>query len=189
MCHVRRRELRSVADRVRRVLGVTQDRQGRGGSAEPGPTSTRSPYAERSRRSISQKATYAPACGSSTPSDRAERAALAHLFERAGRFEEAAAYYANIQVRTDDERRLRARASAEQLASHGHPRSAIAILERWTATRPGRPLCAGSPRRASSGGQPSRERREEGPPTLEVIDDPLLLAHLVDVLERRRPQP
>lgn len=65
-----------------------------------------------------------------------ERAALAKVFERAGRFEEAAAYYASVQLGSSNDPRLRARASAENLASRGNRKSAIAILERWAAVAP-----------------------------------------------------
>ncbi|MBW2684474.1 MAG: hypothetical protein JRE19_01005 [Deltaproteobacteria bacterium] len=103
------------------------------------------------------------------PKRPAERAALAGIFEQAGRFEEAAAYYANVKVVTNDEPRLRARVSAEQLASHGHRRGAIAVLERWTAE-------------LLQADQRNEAADQRGRRTLEVIDDPLLLAHLLDVL-------
>jgi thioredoxin-like negative regulator of GroEL len=65
-----------------------------------------------------------------------ERAELARVFERAGQFEEAAAYYAAVTVTPSSAPRLRARASAEQLASRGLLQSAIAILEHWTDAAP-----------------------------------------------------
>jgi tetratricopeptide (TPR) repeat protein len=113
-----------------------------------------------------------------------ERAALAELFERAGRFEEAAAYYANVKVSADDAPQLRARASAEQLVSRGHPGSAIAILERWTALAPN-DLYARvrliELLRAEDQGEAAEKR---GRQTLQVVDDPVLLAHLIEILAK-----
>ncbi len=113
-----------------------------------------------------------------------DRVALARLFERAGRFEEAAAYYAHVTVQAEDTAQLRARASAEQLVTYGHYQSAISILERWTSQAPEDLYArvrliellqaAGRPEAAEN-----RGRR-----TLQVVDDPVLLAHLVEVLER-----
>ncbi len=65
-----------------------------------------------------------------------ERAELARVFEHAGQFEEAAAYYAAVTVTPSSAPRLRARASAEQLASRGLLQSAIAILEHWADAAP-----------------------------------------------------
>ena len=116
------------------------------------------------------------------PKRPAERAVLAALFERAGRFEEAAAYYANIKTVSADEPWLRARASAEQLAAHGHPRSAIAILERWTALAPDDLYARVRLVELLQADNQVQTAENRGRRTLEVIGDPLLRAHLVDVL-------
>jgi tetratricopeptide (TPR) repeat protein len=111
-----------------------------------------------------------------------ERAALAQLFERAGRFEEAAAYYANVQVDADDAPQLRARASAEQLASHGHRRSAIAILERWTDLAPDDLYARVRLIELLQADDRAEAAEKRGRRTLQVVDDPVLLAHLIEVL-------
>ena len=116
------------------------------------------------------------------PKRPAERAVLAALFERAGRFEEAAAYYANIKTVSADEPWLRARASAEQLAAHGHPRSAITILERWTALAPDDLYARVRLVELLQADNQVQTAENRGRRTLEVIGDPLLRAHLVDVL-------
>ena len=116
------------------------------------------------------------------PKRPAERAILAALFERAGRFEEAAAYYANIKTVSADEPWLRARASAEQLAAHGHPRSAITILERWTALAPDDLYARVRLVELLQADNQVQTAENRGRRTLEVIGDPLLRAHLVDVL-------
>jgi thioredoxin-like negative regulator of GroEL len=112
-----------------------------------------------------------------------ERAVLAALFEQAGRFEEAAAYYANIKAVSADEPQLRARASAEQLASHGHHRGAIAVLERWTALAPDDLYARVRLVELLQAGDRAEAAQKRGRRALEVIDDPLLLAHLIEVLE------
>jgi tetratricopeptide (TPR) repeat protein len=117
------------------------------------------------------------------PKRSAERAAIAGLFERAGRFEEAAAYYAHVKVQASDEPRVRARASAEQLASHGHSRSAIAILEQWTALAPDDLHARVRLIELLQADNRADEAERKGRRTLQVIDDPALLAHLIDVLE------
>jgi len=117
------------------------------------------------------------------PKQPLERAALAALFERAGHFEEAAAYYATVKVVPSDQPQLRARTRAEQLASRGHRRGAIAILEQWTAIAPD-DLYARvrlvellrADDRAEAAGTKGRQ-------ALEFVDDPLLRAHLITVLE------
>jgi tetratricopeptide (TPR) repeat protein len=112
-----------------------------------------------------------------------ERAVLAALFEQAGRFEEAAAYYANIKTISADEPQLRARASAEQLASHGHHRGAIAVLEQWTALAPDDLYARVRLVELLQAGDRAEAAQKRGRRALEVIDDPLLFAHLIEVLE------
>jgi tetratricopeptide (TPR) repeat protein len=121
------------------------------------------------------------------PKQPAERAALAGLFEQAGRFEEAAAYYANVKVHVSDEPQLRARASAEQLASRGHHRSAIAILERWTALAPDDLYARVRLVELLQADDRAEAAEKRGLRTLQVIDDPVLLAHLIEVLESPAP--
>jgi thioredoxin-like negative regulator of GroEL len=70
------------------------------------------------------------------PREMPERAALASIYESAGRLEEASAYYATTNVGASDPPRLRARVSAEWLASRGQYLHAVVILERWTAIAP-----------------------------------------------------
>ena len=117
------------------------------------------------------------------PKRSAERAALAELFERAGRFEEAAAYYANVEVRADDAPQLRARASAEQLVSNGHPRSAIAILERRATMTPGDLYARVRLIELLRADNRTESAEKMGRQALQVIDDPVLLAHLIELLE------
>ncbi|MBW2189145.1 MAG: hypothetical protein JRG93_06065 [Deltaproteobacteria bacterium] len=117
------------------------------------------------------------------PKRSAERAALAELFERAGRFEEAAAYYANVKVRPDDAPQLRARASAEQLVSNGHRRSAIAILERRATMTPGDLYARVRLIELLRADNRAEAAEKMGRRVLQVIDDPVLLAHLIELLE------
>jgi thioredoxin-like negative regulator of GroEL len=117
------------------------------------------------------------------PKRSAERAALAELFERAGRFEEAAAYYANVKVRPDDAPQLRARASAEQLVSNGHTRSAIAILERRATMTPGDLYARVRLIELLRADNRAEAAEKMGRRVLQVIDDPVLLAHLIELLE------
>jgi thioredoxin-like negative regulator of GroEL len=112
-----------------------------------------------------------------------ERAALAEIFERAGRFEEAAAYYASLRVSAPKDARLHARASAEQLVSRGHRRSAIAILERWASVAPedlhARVRLIELLQAERRGEEASRRGRR----ALEIIDDARLRAHLRKLLQ------
>ncbi len=112
-----------------------------------------------------------------------ERAPLAMLFERAGHFEEAAAYYANAEALSSEEPRLRARASAERLASHGYHRAAIAVLEQWTARAPDDLYARVRLVELLLASDRAEAAEKKGRRALEVIDDPLLRAHLIDVLE------
>ena len=87
-----------------------------------------------------------------------------------------------VKVASTDPPRIRARASAEQLASRGHQRGAIAILERWTSGAPedlyARVRLVELLREANR----TQAAENEGRRSLEVVDDPLLRAHLIDVL-------
>ena len=117
------------------------------------------------------------------PKQPLERAALAALFERAGHFEEAAAYYATVKVAPPDEPRLRARAQAEQLVSHGHRHGAIAILEQWTAIAPDDLYARVRLVELLQEAHRAEAAGKEGRQALEVVDDPLLRAHLIAVLD------
>ena len=117
------------------------------------------------------------------PRQSAERAALAALFEQAGHFEEAAAYYAHVNLLATDGSQLRARASAEQLASHGNRRGAIAVLEQWTAVAPDDLYARVRLVELLQADHRADDAEKKGRRALEVIDDPLLRAHLTDVLQ------
>ncbi len=116
------------------------------------------------------------------PKDQRERAALASIFERAGRYEEAAAYYASVRITASGEPRLRARASAEQLASRGLYPGAIEVLERWTAHAPSdlhsRVRLVELLQKAGR----EEEASSHGKSLVEIIDDPRLRAHLRGLL-------
>ncbi|MFW2387989.1 MAG: hypothetical protein ACN4G0_06620 [Polyangiales bacterium] len=111
-----------------------------------------------------------------------ERAALALLFERAGRFEEAAAYYAAAKTDSSDDPGIRARASAEQLASRGNVRAAIAVLERLAETAPDDLYSRVRLVELLVADYQSEAAEKRGRPTLELIDEPILRSHLVDIL-------
>jgi thioredoxin-like negative regulator of GroEL len=114
-----------------------------------------------------------------------ERAALATLFERAGHFEEAAAYYAAInQVDGLGDMGLGARVRAEKLASRGHLRAAIAVLDRWTVAAPDDFYARVRLVELLAEDAQVEVAHERGRRALDVIDEPQLRAHLVAVLER-----
>jgi tetratricopeptide (TPR) repeat protein len=117
------------------------------------------------------------------PKQSADRAALAALFERAGHFDEAAVYYAKGKILSSDGPRLQARASAEQLAANGERRDAIGILERWTAVAPDDLYARVRLIELLLADNRADAAESMGHEALEVIDDPLLRAHLIDVLE------
>ena len=118
------------------------------------------------------------------PKRNLERATLAELFERAGHFEEAAAYYATVKAPRLDEAGLRARVSAERLASQGKHRAAIAVLERWTAAAPDDLYARVRLVELLAADDQVELARNRGRRTLEVIDEPKLRKHLIAVLER-----
>jgi tetratricopeptide (TPR) repeat protein len=117
------------------------------------------------------------------PKQDLERATVAALFERAGHFEEAAAYYAAVKVVSSDEPALRARVSVEQLASRGHRRAAIAMLEHWTAVAPDDFYSRVRLIELLIADDRAQAAKKRGVHVLEVIDEPILRAHLLDVLE------
>lgn len=112
----------------------------------------------------------------------AERAVLASLFERAGRFEEATAYYESVVVGPNDHPALVARVSAERLASRGSVEGAITTLQRWAMVAP-EDLYA-RVRLVELLHEDGRieAAREEGRRTLELIDDRRLKERLEQVL-------
>jgi thioredoxin-like negative regulator of GroEL len=112
-----------------------------------------------------------------------ERAVLASLFEEAGRFEEAAAFYASVQGPTPDPR-LRARATSERLASHGLLAGAIVILEDWTAFAPEDLYARARLVELLHADGRAEAARRQGRRTLELTTNPLLRAHLIDLLEQ-----
>ncbi|MBW2507101.1 MAG: hypothetical protein JRE81_00575, partial [Deltaproteobacteria bacterium] len=105
------------------------------------------------------------------PSD---RATLAAIYERAGRYEEAAAYYAAVEVSPSSEARIRARASAEQLASRGLRQSAIVVLEHWAAAAPTDLFSQVRLVELLQAERRSEEARQRGEKALALIDDPRL---------------
>gem|GEM_PF-1985316 len=116
------------------------------------------------------------------PKQPSEHAILAALFERAGHFEEASAYYATVNIVPGDEPRLQARVAAERLVSHGNRRGAIAILARWTAFAPDDLYARVRIVELLRADGRAEAARKQGRQTLEVIDDPLLRARLIDIL-------
>lgn len=113
-----------------------------------------------------------------------ERATLAALFERAGHFEEAAAYYAAVKAPGLDAAGLRARVLAERLASQGKRRSAIEVLERWTVSAPDDLYARVRLVELLAADDQVELARNRGRRALEVIDEPQLRKHLIAVLER-----
>jgi tetratricopeptide (TPR) repeat protein len=111
-----------------------------------------------------------------------ERAAVAEIFERAGRYEEAAAYYASVKVGPSNEPRIRARASAEQLASRGLRRSAIVVLEHWAAVAPNDLFSRVRLVELLQAERRTKEAARRGREVLRLIDDPLLREHLAGLL-------
>jgi len=117
------------------------------------------------------------------PKQDLERATVAALFERAGYFKEAAAYYAAVKVVSSVEPAIRARVSAEQLASRGHHRAAIAMLEHWTAVAPDDLYSRVRLVELLIADDRAGTAKKRGAHVLEVIHEPVLRAHLLDVLE------
>jgi len=113
-----------------------------------------------------------------------ERAALAALYERAGHFEEAAAYYAVVKTTELDDAGLRARVLAERLASRGNRRAAIAVLDRWTVVAADDLYARVRLIELLAADEQVVSVQKKGRRALEVVDEPQLRAHLIAVLER-----
>lgn len=118
------------------------------------------------------------------PKEMPDRAALASMLERAGRFEEASAYYAAVKIGASDPPRLRARVSAEQLVSRGHYFRAAAILERWTASAPEDLYARVRLVELLSMADRADEAGSIAQSALEVVGDPVLRLHLLRLLEK-----
>jgi tetratricopeptide (TPR) repeat protein len=114
-----------------------------------------------------------------------DRAAVASLFERAGHYQEAAAYYATVEANPSEDPRIHARAAAERLAARGLYGPATTILERWTATAPDDLYARVRLVELLHEAGHHEAATEKGRATLPFIDDSLLRAHLVDVLATR----
>ncbi|HET6417954.1 MAG TPA: hypothetical protein VFG22_16775 [Polyangiales bacterium] len=116
------------------------------------------------------------------PKNPKERALIARLFEEAGEFREAAAYYASLKPSFTDGSPLAARASAERLAAHGHLGRAVSVLEGWRTAAPDDlyarvrlvELLLAQSRR--------NDAMREGRDALGLIEDQMLSAHLSDLL-------
>ena len=116
------------------------------------------------------------------PKRAADRTALASLFERGGHFEEAAAYYASVHARPTNDPRVRARATAEQLASRGLRRAAIDVLERWTASAPDDLYARVRLVELLQAEDRTEAAETRGRQTMEVVVDPLLRDRLAELL-------
>ena len=111
-----------------------------------------------------------------------DRAAVAALFERAGHYQEAAAYYATIEASSPEDPRVHARAAAERLAARRLYGPAATILERWTATAPDDLYARVRVVELLQEADQHEAATEKGFSTLPFIDDSLLRAHLSSIL-------
>ncbi len=114
------------------------------------------------------------------PRSALERAAVAEVFELAGKFDEAAAYYASVESAADP--RLRARATSEQLAQRDRHRAAIAVLEPWTETAPEDLYARVRLVELLVADGRNEEAAKRGRATLPLVDDPVLRDRLRAVL-------
>ncbi len=116
------------------------------------------------------------------PKQARDRATLARLFERMGRFEEAAAYYASVRARPMDDSAVHARATAEQLASRGLRSQAIDVLERWTAVAPNDLYARVRLVELLQADDRSEAAETTGRRAMEVVSDPILRERLAELL-------
>lgn len=112
-----------------------------------------------------------------------DRAAVAALFERAGHYQEAAAYYATVEANSSEDPRVHARAAAERLAARRLYASATTILERWTATAPDDLYARVRVVELLQEADQHEAATEKGLSTLPFIDDSLLRAHLMAIVD------
>lgn len=111
-----------------------------------------------------------------------DRSALASIFERAGEFEEAAAYYATIKVSPSADPHVRARSSAEQLAARGQEQAAIAVLKDWASFAPDDLYSRVRLVELLQMGGDSAAAQKLGQEALQLVDQPVLRAHLRKLL-------
>ncbi len=111
-----------------------------------------------------------------------DRAAVATILERAGHYEEAAAYYGTLEPSASDDPRLQARSTAERLAARRLYGPATMILEQWSETAPADLYArVRLVELLKEAGQPETAA-ERGLATLPLVDDSRLRAHLVSIL-------
>lgn len=111
-----------------------------------------------------------------------DHAAVAMLFEKAGHYREAAAYYATVAAKPSEDPRIHARAAAERLAARQLYGPATAVLERWIATSFVDLYARVRLIELLQEAGQHESAAEKGLATLPFVDDPLLRAHLVAIL-------
>jgi thioredoxin-like negative regulator of GroEL len=116
------------------------------------------------------------------PKNPKERALIARLFEEAGEFREAAAYYASLNPSFADGSPLAARASAERLAAHGHLEKAASVLEDRRAAAPDDLYARVRLVELLLAQNRRNDAIREGHDALGLIEDQVLWAHLSDLL-------
>jgi thioredoxin-like negative regulator of GroEL len=116
-----------------------------------------------------------------------ERALIARLFEEAGEFREAAAYYASLRPSFTDGSPLAARASAERLAARGQLGKAVSVLELWRSAAPDDLYARVRLVELLLAEDRSSDASREGRDALGVIEDPVLWEHLSDLLAAESP--
>jgi tetratricopeptide (TPR) repeat protein len=116
------------------------------------------------------------------PKESSDRAALARIYEQAGQFDDAAAYYASLKALPTSEPRLRARVAAEQLASRDRHAAAVAVLERWTATAPDDLHARVRLVELLLADRQLEAAQQTGRETLQVVDDAVLRQRLRAIL-------
>lgn len=118
------------------------------------------------------------------PKRQRDRASIARLFEQAGHYQEAAAYYATVEPSADEAPSVHARAAAERLMSRGLTRSAATVLEHWTAAAPTDLHARVRLVEILLLLDESGAAKEEGQNALPFIEDPQLRVHLEALLAR-----
>ena len=110
-----------------------------------------------------------------------DRAAVAALLERAGRYREAAAYYTTVEAPED--KRVQARAAAERLAARGLHSPAATVLARWAEAAPNDLYARVRVIELLEDAGQHEAAAKLGYATLPFVDEPRLRAHLVSLLE------